>query len=149
MFLASTGAEANEGAVKLARKWGQLHRGGAYKVITTAGQLSRAHAGDDRAPAASRAGTRCFRPAVPGFVKVPFGDLAAVARAIDADTVAVMVEPIQGEGGVVVPPPGYLAGLRALTARARRAADRSTRCRPGWAAPARCWPARPRACAPT
>jgi acetylornithine/N-succinyldiaminopimelate aminotransferase len=56
-----------------------------------------------------------FPPAIQGFVKVPHGDLGAVAQAIDADTAAVMVEPIQGEGGVVVPPDGYLAGLRALT----------------------------------
>jgi acetylornithine/N-succinyldiaminopimelate aminotransferase len=115
VFLASTGAEANEGAVKLARKWGRLHRGGAHKVITTEGGFH------GRTLAMTAASGKpgwdlLFPPAVPGFVKVPFGDVAAVARAIDGDTAAVMVEPIQGEGGVVVPPPGYLTELRALTA---------------------------------
>jgi acetylornithine/N-succinyldiaminopimelate aminotransferase len=115
VFLASTGAEANEGAVKLARKWGRLHRGGAHKVITTQGGF---HGRTLAMTAASgKPGwDALFPPAVPGFVKVPFGDPAAVAAAIDADTAAVMVEPIQGEGGVVVPPPGYLGQLRALTA---------------------------------
>lgn len=113
-FLASTGAEANEGAVKLARKWGRLHRGGAFKVITT---LDGFHGRTLAMTSASgKAGwDALFPPVVPGFVKVPFGDVAAVARAIDDDTAAVMVEPIQGEGGVVVPPAGYLAALRALT----------------------------------
>jgi acetylornithine/N-succinyldiaminopimelate aminotransferase len=112
-FLASSGAEANEAAVKLARKWGQKHRGGAYAVITThdgfhgrtlAMTCATGKAGFDRA----------FPPAVEGFPKVPYGDVDAVARAIDAQTVAVMVEPIQGEAGVVVPPEGYLRALRAL-----------------------------------
>jgi acetylornithine/N-succinyldiaminopimelate aminotransferase len=115
VFLASTGAEANEGAVKLARKWGRLYRGGAHRVITTQGSF---HGRTLAMTAASgKPGwDALFPPVVPGFVKVLFGDVAAVARAIDADTAAVMVEPIQGEGGVVVPPPGYLRELRALTA---------------------------------
>jgi acetylornithine/N-succinyldiaminopimelate aminotransferase len=117
VFLASSGAEANEGAVKLARKWGQKQRGGAYAVITThdgfhgrtlAMTCATGKAGFDRA----------FPPAVEGFPKVPYGDVAAVARAIDERTVAVMVEPIQGEAGVVMPPAGYLRELRALCDRA-------------------------------
>jgi acetylornithine/N-succinyldiaminopimelate aminotransferase len=114
VFLASTGAEANEGAVKLARKWGRLHRDGADTVITTEGSF---HGRTLAMMAASgKAGwDRMFPPAIGGFLKVPYGDLGAVASAIDARTAAVMVEPIQGEGGVVVPPAGYLAGLRALT----------------------------------
>jgi acetylornithine/N-succinyldiaminopimelate aminotransferase len=114
VFLASTGAEANEGAVKLARKWGRLHRGGSYKVITTTGSFhGRTLA---MTSASGKEGwDRLFPPVVPGFIKVPFGDLESAARAIDPETVAVMVEPIQGEGGVQVPPAGYLAGLRTLT----------------------------------
>jgi acetylornithine/N-succinyldiaminopimelate aminotransferase len=114
VFLCSSGAEANEGAVKLARKWGRVHRNGASRVITTTGSF---HGRTLAMMAASgKPGwDTLFPPAIEGFVKVPHGDLAAVAEAIDADTAAVMVEPIQGEGGVVVPPAGYLAGLRALT----------------------------------
>lgn len=113
VFLACSGAEANEAAVKLARKWGQKHRGGAFEVITTydsfhgrtlAMTCASGKPGFDRA----------FPPAVQGFPKVPYGDVAAVADAIGERTVAVMVEPIQGEAGVVVPPPGYLRALRAL-----------------------------------
>jgi acetylornithine/N-succinyldiaminopimelate aminotransferase len=115
VFLCSTGAEANEGAVKLARKWGRLHRGGAHEIITTTGSF---HGRTLAMTAASgKPGwDTMFLPAMPGFRKVPFGDLAAVASAIGPETVAVMLEPIQGEGGVQVPPPGYLQGLRALTA---------------------------------
>ncbi|HEY0714455.1 MAG TPA: aminotransferase class III-fold pyridoxal phosphate-dependent enzyme [Polyangia bacterium] len=114
VFLASTGAEANEGAVKLARKWGRLHRGGAHKVITTAGSF---HGRTLAMMAASgKPGwDELFPPKVPGFVKVPYGDVDAVAAAIDEQTAAVMIEPIQGEAGVVVPPAGYLRDLRALT----------------------------------
>jgi acetylornithine/N-succinyldiaminopimelate aminotransferase len=118
VFLASTGAEANEGAVKLARKWGQLHRGGAYKVITTQGSF---HGRTLAMMAASgKPGwDTLFTPQMPGFTKVPYGDLAAAGQAIDAETAAIMVEPIQGEGGVVVPPAGYLAALRALADQAK------------------------------
>ncbi len=115
VFFCSTGAEANEGAVKLARKWGRLHRHGAHKVITTAGSF---HGRTLAMTAASgKAGwENMFAPMLPGFVKVPYGDAAAVARAIDAETAAVFVEPIQGEAGVVMPPAGYLRALRDLTA---------------------------------
>ncbi len=113
VFLSSSGAEANEGAVKLARKWGQLHRGGAFEVITTQdGFHGRTLA---LSSATGKPGfADAFGPHVPGFVKAPYGDLAAVERTIHAGTVAVMVEPIQGEAGAVVPPVGYLTGLRTL-----------------------------------
>ena len=113
VFIANSGAEANEGAVKLARKWGQKHRGGAYEVITTRdGFHGRTLA---MTCATGKAGwDEAFPPRVDGFPKVPFGDVDAVARTITAQTVAVMVEPIQGEAGVVVPPEGYLAALREL-----------------------------------
>ncbi|HVW26702.1 MAG TPA: aminotransferase class III-fold pyridoxal phosphate-dependent enzyme [Polyangiaceae bacterium] len=116
VFLASTGAEANEGAIKLARKWGKVHRDGAYEIIT-------AHGGFHGRTLATMAATGkpgwdlMFPPAVPGFVKVPYGDAAAVEAAVTARTVAVMVEPIQGEAGVVVPPEGYWRGLREVTER--------------------------------
>jgi acetylornithine/N-succinyldiaminopimelate aminotransferase len=113
-FFCSSGAEANEGAIKLARKWGQLHRAGAYEIITTDGSF---HGRTLATMAASgKPGfDSLFPPKVPGFVKVPFGDVAAVAGALCARSVAVLIEPIQGEGGVVVPPNGYLRELRALT----------------------------------
>jgi len=115
-FFMSTGAEANEGAIKLARKWGQLHRGGAATLVTTGGSF---HGRTLATMAASgKAGWEAmFAPMPAGFRKVPFGDAEAVDAAIDEDVVAVMVEPIQGEGGVVVPPPGYLRALRELTRR--------------------------------
>jgi acetylornithine/N-succinyldiaminopimelate aminotransferase len=113
VHFANSGAEANEAALKLARKWGKLERGGAYEVITTENSF---HGRTLAMMAASgKPGwDALFPPKMPGFVKVPFGDAAAVRAQIHAGTVAVMVEPIQGEAGVVVPRPGYLAELRAL-----------------------------------
>ncbi|KPC59329.1 ornithine--oxo-acid transaminase [Streptomyces chattanoogensis] len=117
----NTGAEAIETAVKTARKWGYQVKGvpdGRAKIIvadnnfhgrtTTIVSFST--------DAEARAG---FGPYTPGFEIVPYGDLAAMEAAVDADTVAVLLEPIQGEAGVLVPPPGYLAGVRELT-RARK-----------------------------
>ncbi|HEX3596526.1 MAG TPA: aminotransferase class III-fold pyridoxal phosphate-dependent enzyme [Polyangiaceae bacterium] len=116
VFLASTGAEANEGAIKLARKWGKLHRGGAFEIVTT---LNGFHGRTLATMAATgKPGwDAMFPPAFPGFVKVPFGDAAAAEAAIGPNTVAIMVEPIQGEAGVVVPSAGYLRSLRELADR--------------------------------
>jgi acetylornithine/N-succinyldiaminopimelate aminotransferase len=113
-FFCSSGAEANEGAIKLARKWGALHRHGAYEIITAHGSF---HGRTLATMAASgKPGfAQLFPPSVPGFVHVPFGDASRVEQAMGERTVAVMVEPIQGEGGVQVPPPGYLRALRELT----------------------------------
>jgi acetylornithine/N-succinyldiaminopimelate aminotransferase len=113
-FFANSGAEANEGAIKLARKWGQLHRDGAYEIITTEHSF---HGRTLATMAASgKAGwDKLFEPKVPGFPKVPFGSLDAVEQAISANTVAVMLEPVQGEAGVIDAADCYLAGLRALT----------------------------------
>jgi acetylornithine/N-succinyldiaminopimelate aminotransferase len=112
--LSCTGAEANECAIKLARKWGRLHRGGAYEIISTHGAF---HGRTLATMAASgKPGWEAlFPPNPPGFVKVPFGDVEAVRAAICERTAAVLVEPIQGEGGVVVPETGYLRQLRQLT----------------------------------
>ncbi|MDH5670816.1 MAG: aminotransferase class III-fold pyridoxal phosphate-dependent enzyme [Myxococcales bacterium] len=116
VFLATSGAEANEGAIKLARKWGAVHRGGAYGIITTEGGF---HGRTLATMAASgKPGWDVlFEPKVPGFQKVPFGDAGAVEAAIDDEVIAIMVEPIQGEAGVVVPPEGYLRALRQLADR--------------------------------
>ncbi len=116
VFFCNSGAEANEGAIKLARKWGQQHHDGAWQIVTTHGSF---HGRTLATMAASgKPGwDAVFRPATPGFTKVPFGDVGAMAKAIDRDVVAVLVEPIQGEAGVVVPPLGYLRDLRDLTRR--------------------------------
>lgn len=110
---ATTGAEANEVALKLARKWGRVHRQGAYEIITTQNSF---HGRSLALMAASgKPGwDRMYLPHIPGFVKVPFGELGAMRQAVGPSTVALFVEPIQGEGGVVVPPQGYLRGLREL-----------------------------------
>jgi acetylornithine/N-succinyldiaminopimelate aminotransferase len=113
-FFCSTGAEANEGAIKLARKWGQLQRGGAHEIITLQGSFHGRTLATMAASGKPNFAER-FPPVMPGFVHVPPGDLAAVEKAITQHTVAVMLEPIQGEAGVVTMPKGYLRGLRAIT----------------------------------
>ena len=114
VFLCNSGAEANEGAIKLARKWGSRHRDGAFEIITMHGSF---HGRTLATMAASgKPGwDALFAPKVPGFQKVPLGDLDAVASAITPSTAAVMLEPIQGEAGVVVAPDDYVRALRALT----------------------------------
>lgn len=114
VFFTNSGAEANDTAIKLARKWAQLHRPGAYRVITTHDSF---HGRTLACVAASgKPGwDRSFPPMLEGFDKVPYGDVQAVANAITSETAAVLVEPIQGEAGVVMPPAGYLRELRELT----------------------------------
>lgn len=114
VFLANSGAEANEGAIKLARKWGALHRDGAFGIIT----MDHGFHGRTLATMAASGKPHwepMFEPKVPGFVKVPLNDLAAVEAAITPRTVAVMLEPIQGEAGVFEASDAFLQGLRALT----------------------------------
>ncbi|MFI2257762.1 ornithine--oxo-acid transaminase [Streptomyces tubercidicus] len=115
----NTGAEAVETAVKTARKWGYKIKGvpdGRAKLIVADNNFHGrtttivSFSTDPEARAD-------FGPYTPGFEIVPYGDLAALEAAVDADTVAVLLEPIQGEAGVLVPPPGYLAGVRELTRR--------------------------------
>jgi acetylornithine/N-succinyldiaminopimelate aminotransferase len=115
-FFANSGAEANEGAIKLARKWGRKHRGGAYKIIT----FDQSFHGRTLATMAASGKPQwehLFPPKIEGFVKVPFGDISQVERAISADTVAVMLEPIQGEAGVFCADDDFLRDLNALTRR--------------------------------
>lgn len=113
VFFANSGAEANEGAIKLARKWGSKHKNGAWKIITFEnGFHGRTLA--TMSATGKPAFEPLFNPKVPGFTKVPYGDLDAVAAAIDAQTCAVMLEPIQGEAGVVPASAEFLQGLRAL-----------------------------------
>ncbi|HTU64063.1 MAG TPA: aminotransferase class III-fold pyridoxal phosphate-dependent enzyme, partial [Polyangiales bacterium] len=116
VFFLCTGADANEGALKLARKWGQKQRGGAHEVIVTQESFHGRTLALMSASGKPGFDTR-FPPAVPGFRKVPFGDAAAVEAAIDDATVAVMVEPIQGEAGVVLPDASYLHALRTICER--------------------------------
>ncbi len=114
VFLANSGAEANEGAIKLARKWGAAHRDGAYEIITMEhGFHGRTLA--TMAASGKPGWDRLFEPKVPGFVKVPLNDLAAVEAAVTPRTAAVMLEPIQGEAGVFEASLPFLRGLRALT----------------------------------
>ncbi|MHB1526618.1 MAG: acetylornithine/succinylornithine family transaminase [Candidatus Dormibacteria bacterium] len=116
VFLCNSGAEANEAAIKVARKWGQLHRQGAHTILTLEGAFhgrtlatlaatGNAHYGDP------------FRPLPEGFRQLPRGDLEAVERALadpDNPAVAVLAEPIQGESGVHVLEDSYLRRLREL-----------------------------------
>ncbi|MGG2458297.1 ornithine--oxo-acid transaminase [Streptomyces sp. RGM 3693] len=113
----NTGAEAVETAVKTARKWGYQVKGvpdGRARIVVAENNFHGrtttivSFSTDPEARAD-------FGPFTPGFTVVPYGDLAALDAAVDADTVAVLLEPIQGEAGVLVPPPGYLAGVRELT----------------------------------
>jgi acetylornithine/N-succinyldiaminopimelate aminotransferase len=114
VFLAGSGAEANEGAIKLARKFGRRHRGGAYEIITFR------NAFHGRTLAAMSASGKpgfdtLFAPQVPGFPKAELNDIASVAALVGPGTVAVMLEPIQGEAGVVEATPEFLQALRRLT----------------------------------
>lgn len=113
VFFTNSGAEANEGAIKLARKWGSLHKGNAYKIITfDNGFHGRTLA--TMSASGKKGWDSLFEPKVPGFIKVPFNDLAAVSDAIDKQTVAIMLELIQGEAGVIPADMDFIQGLRKL-----------------------------------
>ena len=114
VFFANSGAEANEGAIKLARKYGALHRGGAYEIITFEGGF---HGRTLATMSASgkKAFEPLFEPKVSGFRKAQWNDLASVERLISENTVAVMLEPIQGEAGVWPASDPFLRDLRELT----------------------------------
>ncbi len=111
VFLCNSGAEANEAAIKIARKWGGRHRDGAFQIITTLGSFH------GRTLATVTAGGQPkysdpFKPLPDGFVHVPYNDLDAIHAATGAQTAAVMLEPVMGEIGIVPAKPGYLEGVR-------------------------------------
>ncbi|MCF8199589.1 MAG: acetylornithine transaminase [Sulfuritalea sp.] len=114
VFFANSGAEANEGAIKLARKWGKKQRGGAYEIIT----FENGFHGRSLATmsATGKPGwDTLFAPQVAGFPKARLNDLDSVAALIGKNTVAVMLEPVQGEAGVVPASGEFMRALRQLT----------------------------------
>ena len=113
VFFCNSGAEANEAAIKIARKWGARHRDGSFEIITTTGSFH------GRTLATVTAGGQHkysdpFEPLPPGFIHVPYNDAAAIDAAITDKTVAVMLEPVMGEIGIIAAAPGYLERVRAL-----------------------------------
>jgi acetylornithine/N-succinyldiaminopimelate aminotransferase len=114
VFFANSGAEANEGAIKLARKYGALHKNGAYEIITFEGGF---HGRTLATMSASgkKAFEPLFQPKVSGFPKAQWNDLASVKRLISDKTIGVMLEPIQGEAGVWPATDQFLRELRELT----------------------------------
>ena len=114
VFFANSGAEANEGAIKLARKYGARHKDGAYETITFEGGF---HGRTLATMSASgkKAFEPLFEPKVPGFRKAQLNDLDSVKALINHNTVAVMLEPIQGEAGVWPASDQFLRDLRELT----------------------------------
>ena len=112
VFLCNSGAEANEAAIKLARRYGNA-RGGRYEILTALGSFH----GRTMATIAATGQEKVrvgYEPNLEGFRYAPFGDLGAMQALVSPRTTAIMVEPIQGEGGIIVPPPDYLQGLRDL-----------------------------------
>jgi acetylornithine/N-succinyldiaminopimelate aminotransferase len=114
VFFCNSGAEANEGALKLARKYAKgKMEGNRYEIIT----MERSFHGRTLATLTATAQEKFhkgYSPLMPGFKYVPFNDIEAVRKAIDSKTCAVMLEPIQGEGGVNCPSEGYLKALREI-----------------------------------
>jgi acetylornithine/N-succinyldiaminopimelate aminotransferase len=114
VFFANSGAEANEGAIKLGRKYGALHKNGAYEIITFEGAF---HGRTLATMSASgkKAFEPLFEPKVPGFPKARLNDFASVERLISDNTIGIMLEPIQGEAGVWPATDRFLRELRELT----------------------------------
>ena len=114
VFFANSGAEANEGAIKLARKWGQINKNGAFEIITFE------HSFHGRTLATMSASGKpgwdtMFAPQVAGFPKAELNDLESVKKLVTDKTVAVMIEPIQGEGGVIPTTKEFMRELRKFT----------------------------------
>ena len=115
VFLCNSGAEANEAAMKLARRWGSEH-GGRYEILATTGSFHGRTFATLTATGQEKY-HQGFQPLLPGVRLVPYDDAAATAAALRDETAAILVEPIQGEGGVNVPRPDYLPRLRELADR--------------------------------
>jgi len=118
VFLCNSGAEANEAALKLARRWGHAVGAGRFEILATHNSFHGRTLGALSATGQERYRTG-FLPLLPGIRLVPYGDAAAMEAAVRPETVAILVEPIQGEGGVVVPPADYLPRLREIADRHR------------------------------
>ncbi len=116
VFLCNSGAEANEAAIKLARRHAHVAHGPARRAIVSAEGSFHGRTFAALTATGQPKYHEGFEPLVPGFRYVPFGDLAALERAVGDDVCALLLEPIQGESGVRVPPPGYLAGAAKLCA---------------------------------
>ncbi|MGE8068509.1 aspartate aminotransferase family protein [Pseudomonas sp. NPDC089569] len=112
-YLLNTGSEACEAAIKLARKWGQQYRGGASRIIV-ANNASHGRSLGTISASDSSALINRFEPQLPGFSHVPFNDLPALHAAVDERTVAIMLEPIQSEAGVIPATAHYLKGVERL-----------------------------------
>lgn len=113
VFFSSTGAEANEGAIKLARKYGSKYLNGAYGIITTvSGFHGRTLA--TMSATGKKQWELLFEPKVSGFMHVPFNDIDAIYSSINSNICAIMLEPVQGEGGVYVAEEAYIKSLRKL-----------------------------------
>lgn len=111
VLFVNSGTEAVEAAIKLARRWGHDAKAGAFEIISTQDGFHGRTLGALAATGTPRY-REPFEPMVPGFIHVPWNDLEAVKQATTPKTAAILVEPIQGEGGVNLPAPGYLKGLR-------------------------------------
>ena len=111
IFICNSGAEANEGAIKLAKKYGKKNKDGAYEIITA---LNSFHGRTMMNVSATGQPhyQELFEPIPTGFTHVPYNDLTAIKSATNDNTVAVMIEPVQGEGGVNIPSAEYLRGVR-------------------------------------
>jgi acetylornithine/N-succinyldiaminopimelate aminotransferase len=111
IYFQNSGTEANEAAIKLARKWGREHKRGAYEIISAVDSFHGRTLAAVSATGTARY-SEPFVPLPPGFIKVVYGDVEAIEMATTAETCAILLEPIQGEGGVNVPDRGYFASLR-------------------------------------
>ena len=107
VFFCNSGAEANEAAIKLARKYSRENNPSRFEIITAANSFHGRTFGALSATGQEKY-KKGFEPLLPGFKQVPFNDIDALRRAVTGETCAILLEPIQGEGGVVVPPDGYL-----------------------------------------